>query len=105
MTFRGTPTVGQADTQCGTDTRDPLFFSHVCPFHMCAPPHTTFSHACARLVLVSTGLRMPAVAVVDGVTVPSPLLEAYASQALDVPVIFSSMAQECGAAPGGHVGL
>ena len=48
---------------------------------------------------------MPAVAVVDGVTVPSPLLEAYASQALDVPVIFSSMAQECGAAPGGHVGL
>lgn len=49
------------------------------------------------------GLRMPGLAVVDGDVLREPVKEAYKHARNDVPVIFSSMAQECGGSPGENV--
>lgn len=50
------------------------------------------------------GLRAPGLAVVDGYVLREPVTEAYAHVRNDVPVIFSSMAQECGGRPGNMLG-
>jgi len=49
------------------------------------------------------GLRMPGLAVVDGDVLREPIMEAFAHVYNDVPVIFSTMGQECGQAPGRDV--
>ena len=47
------------------------------------------------------GMRMPAIAAVDGVLIPRPPLASYASAPyINVPVVFSTMAQEPGQGPG-----
>jgi carboxylesterase type B len=49
------------------------------------------------------GLRAPGLAVVDGHFLREPVIDAYTRVRNDVPVIFSTMGQECGMGPGKNV--
>lgn len=51
------------------------------------------------------GLRAPGLAVVDGAVLREPIIEAYSLVRNDVPVIFSTMGQECGDRPGSILSL